>query len=364
MSRSLLLACLFGFALSVSKPATARPVADLIVESVSDESDALPGGALHRVVADLMDDRGATRAVLVVKDGRLIAEQYAKGYGPTTVFPAYSMTKSLTSTIAGILSRQGKLDVNAVADVPEWRGEDDPRRAIKLADLLHMSSGIGSNEEVFDLNSDTMTMLFGSGRHDVAHHAADHPLKYQPGSYFYYSNSTTNVISGIIGRTIGNGEQGFREFVTRELFQPLNIRSAVLGFDAAGTFVGSTYSAMTARDFARLGLLYARNGMSPKGRILAEDWVRFVSTPTSASAGEYAGQFWVGPTSRDSSVVAQWPRDAFSMRGFRGQIVLISPKQRLSIVILGNTTLVEGADDREYRDAQIAKICEALNSKQ
>jgi len=211
-----------------------------------------------------------------------------------------------------------------------------------------------------DLNSDTMAMLFGSGRHDVAHHAADHPLKYAPGSYFSYSNSTANVISGIVGRTIGNGERGFREFVDKELFHPLNIQSAVLGFDDAGTFVGSTYSAMTARDFARLGLLYARDGMSPNGRVVTEDWVRFVSTPTPASAGGYGGQFWIGPTSRDSSVVAQWPADAFSMRGFRGQIILISPEHSLVIVILGNTSLIMKAHTLEYRDEQIAKICTAL----
>jgi CubicO group peptidase (beta-lactamase class C family) len=340
--------------------ANAQPVADLILRSTGEGATRADEG-LATVVADLFKDRGATRAVLVVEDGRVTAERYAEGYGPDTVFPGYSITKSLTSTMVGILNRAGKLDIHARADVPEWRGRGDPRRAIRLIDLLQMSSGIDSNEDVADLNSDTMAMLFGSGRHDVAHHAADHPLKYQPGSYFTYSNSTTNVMSGIVGRTIGRGEPGVREFLSKELFGPLNIRSAALGFDDAGTLVGSTYSAMTTRDFARFGLMYARGGLSPGGRILTEEWVRFVSTPGAASAGGYGGQFWIGPWSTDPGVVARWPADAFSMRGFQGQIVMISPKRKLVIVILGNTALIKGIDGRAYRDEQAAKILDTLH---
>lgn len=355
MIRLLLTVALLGLCLSFGN-AIAQPAADLVLRSGDQSADE----KLDKVVADLFDDRGATRAVLVVEDGRIMAERYAKGYGPDTVFPAYSITKSLTSTMVGILNRAERLDINARADVPEWRGRGDPRRAIKLVDLLQMSSGIDSNEAVSDLNSDTMTMLFGSGRYDVAHHAAAHPLKYQPGSYFTYSNSTTNVISGIVGRTIGRGERGVRDFLNKTLFEPLNIRSAVLGFDDAGTLVGSTYSAMTARDFARFGLLYARGGMSPQGRILTEEWVRFVSTPGAASAGGYGGQFWIGPWSTKPNVVASWPAGAFSMRGFHGQLVMISPRRKLVIVILGNAALIKGIDERAYRDEQAARILDTL----
>lgn len=351
----LLLTAALGLCLSFGH-AVAQPAGDLVLRSSAESAD----GKLDKAVADLFDDRGATRAVLVVEDGRVKAERYANGYGPDTVFPAYSITKSLTSTMVGILNRAGRLDIHARADVPEWRGRSDPRRAIKLVDLLQMSSGIDSNEQVADLNSDTMTMLFGSGRYDVAHHAAAHPLKYRPGSYFTYSNSTTNVISGIVGRTIGGGERGVRDFLNKTLFEPLNIRSAVLGFDDAGTLVGSTYSAMTARDFARFGLLYARGGMSPKGRVLSEKWVRFVSTPGAASAGSYGGQFWIGPWSTKPSVVASWPADGFSMRGFHGQLVMMSPQRKLVIVILGNAALIKGIDERAYRDEQAARILDTL----
>ncbi len=351
----MLLVLFFG-----NSSAIAQPVADLVLRSTSQDA-AHANERLAMVVADVFKDSGATRAVLVVEDGRVAAEHYADGYGPDTVFPAYSITKSLTSTMVGILNRAGKLDIHARADVPEWRGEDDSRRTIRLIDLLQMSSGIVSNEDVADLNSDTMTMLFGSGRHDVARHAANHPLKYQPGSYFAYSNSTTNVISGIVGRTIGGGERGVRDFLDKELFEPLNIRSAVVGFDDVGTLVGSTYSAMTTRDFARFGLLYARGGLSPGGRILTEEWVRFVSTPGAASNGGYGGQFWIGPWSTDPGVVARWPSDGFGMRGFQGQFVMVSPKRKLVIVILGNSALINGIDGRAYRDEQVAKILDALH---
>ena len=356
------LAAIVSILLFGSGSAIGQPVTDLVLRS-NGQAETRADERLAGVVADLFGDRGATRAVLVVEDGRVTAERYADGYGPDTVFPAYSITKSLTSTMVGILNRAGKLDIHARADVPEWRGKDDPRRAIRLIDLLQMSSGIDSNEDVADLNSDTMTMLFGSGRHDVAHHAADHPLKYKPGSYFTYSNSTTNVISGIVGRSIGGGERGVRQFLDKELFGPLNIRSAVLGFDDSGTLVGSTYSAMTTRDFARFGLLYARGGLSPRGRILTEEWVRLVSTPSAASAGGYGGQFWIGPWSTDPSVVARWPADGFSMRGFHGQIVMISPKRKLVVVILGNAALIKGIDERAYRDEQVAKILDALRQQ-
>lgn len=359
MSRRLLAILLFcGASASGSLAFASRLPGDLIIDAPG--SDVAVDRRLQAALKDMVADQGATRAVLVVKEGRVVGERYAEGYGPATVFPAYSMTKSLTATVAGILRRDGRLKLDAAPDVPEWRGYRDPRHAIQLADMMHMASGIGSNEDVADPNSDTMTMLFGIGRHNVAHHAAEHPLRYRPGTFFSYSNSTTNVIAGILGRKIGGGERGFRSFVERRLLDPLNIRSAVLGFDSAGTFVGSTYSAMTARDFARLGLLYARGGMSPGGRLIDREWVKFVSTPTAISGGRYGAQFWVGAYNPGTYVAAKLPPGMFCMRGFHGQVIAIVPQQGLVIVILGNVALLKGKDDQGYRDEQIARIWDAL----
>lgn len=302
----------------------------------------------------------ATRAIVVIEDGAIVAERYADGYGADTKFFSYSMAKSFTSTLVGILVGEGRLDIHARAPVPEWSAANDPRRAIRLIDLLHMSSGLATNERYTDSTSDVATMLFGAGRTDVAHHAADHPLKYRPGSYYSYSNSTSNVISGIIRRTVGDDEASYRGFMERSLFVPLGMRDTVAGFDARGTFVGSSFISATARDYARFGLLYMRGGEWNGKRILPESWVRFVRTPAPSSGGIYGGHFFLGPSrdavKRQPPIAQMWPADAFSARGLFGQMISISPCKRLVVVILGHTQFLPEDDRSIARERQVGNI--------
>ena len=330
-------------------------------------SPAVNRDALAAALDSAMSNPEATRALLVVEDGAIIGERYAPGYSASTRFFSYSMAKSFTATLVGILVGQGRLDVDAPAPVPEWSEPGDPRGDIRLSDMLHMSSGIGSDELLDAPSSDVMTMLFGTGRHDVAHHAADHPLKYTPGTFWSYSNSTTNVISGVVRRTVGNTEADYRRFMDEALFEPLGMSSVVAGFDDRGTFVGSSYISASARDYARLGLLYLRGGEWNGRRILPESWVKFVRTPAPDSNGRYGGHFWLGPGTGSATTpgaqgpAVRWPDGVYSAFGLYGQFISISPSQRLVVVILGHTQFAPEKDRATYRIRQLESIFNAVN---
>lgn len=328
-------------------------------------SPAVDRAKLDAALDSAMSNPQATRALLVVEDGAIIGERYAPGYSASTRFLSYSMAKSFTATLVGILVGQGRLDVDAPAAVPEWSEPGDPRGAIRLSDMLHMSSGIASNELQDQPSSDVITMLFGTGRHDVAHHGAGHPLKYTPGTFWSYSNSTTNVISGIVRRTVGDTEAAYRRFMDEALFGTLGMSSVVAGFDDRGTFVGSSYISASARDYARLGLLYLRGGEWNGRRILPESWVKFVRTPAPGSNGRYGAQFWLGPgngsAARAQGPAARWPDGVFSAFGLYGQFISISPSQRLVVVILGHTQFVPEKDRQTYRSRQLESIFDAVS---
>ncbi|MGI9133483.1 MAG: serine hydrolase domain-containing protein, partial [Rhodoferax sp.] len=222
------LGLLAGATSAAAEPAQACPGAQW---SLRESAPGVDRSRLAQALDAAMADGRVTRAIVVVYDGAIVAERYAPGYGPDSVFFSYSMAKSFTATLAGILVSQGRLALHAAAPVPEWSAADDPRRSITLAHLLNMSSGIATNESADQLTSDVAAMLFGAGRHDVAHYAANHPLKFAPGSYFAYSNSSSNVISGIIRRSVGDDEASYRRFIDEALFRPLGMASAVASFD-------------------------------------------------------------------------------------------------------------------------------------
>jgi len=356
---------IFALGVLLSGPALAEeqhwPEADW---QTVEPSDGINGAALKEAVSTAVTDGGATHAVVVVENGRIIAEAYDEAYSANSTLFSYSMAKSFTGTLVGILARDGKLNVEAPAPVPLWQGDGDPRGEIKLAHLMNMNSGIATNEAIDQPGSDVSIMLFGIGRHDVAHYAANHPLKYKPGSYWIYSNSTSNVIAGIAGDTVGGGETGYRAFIEEELTGPLGMKSAVFGFDRSGTFIGSSMVWATARDYARFGLLYLRDGMWKDRRVLAKGWTDYVATPAPGSDGKYGGQFWIGPSTDDPAGV-DWPEDAYCARGLAGQLVCISEAANLVVVVLGNTAKMPGVEkptrdqQHAYRDRQIGRIFKA-----
>jgi CubicO group peptidase (beta-lactamase class C family) len=304
-------------------------------------SGSLPPGMPKPPLAKLLADAflepssevlGETHALVVVQGGKLILERYADGYGPDATYPSWSMAKSMTQALAGMLVLDGKLDIHAPADVPEWSGAGDPRGALSLDLLLRMSSGLAFVEDYDPEHpSDVIEMLFGKGQDDVAHFAADMPLAHEPGTFWSYSSGTSNVVSRSLSRAIDKYGPDFEAFMKERLFGPLGMTSATPRFDAAGTFIGSSYCFCSARDFARFGLLYLRDGVWEGKRLLPEGWVDYARTATPRQEGlddlPYGAHWWLdiaGPGS-------------FSANGYEGQYTVVVPELDLVVVRHGKS---------------------------
>ena len=246
------------------------------------------------------DEYGTTYALVVVHRGVLVAQRYGgasphrdvpdEPVQPETPLLSWSMAKSVVHAATGILVRDQQIDPNRPVDVPDWRGAEDPRRAITLEDLLAMRDGLDFAEDYVDgVTSDVIHMLFGEGQHDVAAYATACPLAHPPGDVYNYSSGTTNIVARALGDIVGGGEEGMRSFLAAELFDPIGMRTARPRFDDAGTFIGSSYVYATARDFARFGLLYLRDGCGtasascPRGGSTT-DAVSARPTPSTAGA--------------------------------------------------------------------------------
>lgn len=274
---------------------------------------------------------GETHAFLAVQGGRIVAERYWTGFDSESTHHSWSQAKSITQALIGILLREGKIDIYAPADVPEWQSPDDPRRAITLDQLLRMSSGLKFAEDYVDAGvSDVIEMLFGSGKEDVAAYAAKSPLIHPPGSFWRYSSGTSNLVARAAALGLGASGEAFGAFMVRELFDPLGMRSAQPKFDKAGTFIGSSFCYCTARDFARFGLLYLRDGVWDGRRILPEGWVDYARTPTPVPATErlgYGAHWWLGMAGPGS----------FSANGYEGQYTVLVPELDLVLVRNGKS---------------------------
>jgi CubicO group peptidase (beta-lactamase class C family) len=274
-----------------------------------------------------------TRAVVVLYKGQLIAERYADGFTAQTKLSGWSMTKTVTGALIGILVKQGKLSVDGPAPVPEWYSANDPRHSITITNLLQQRSGL-EFEENYSKSADATRMLFQKA--DMGGFTASHPLKTPPGSVFYYSSGNSNILSRIIRQILGDSL--YYGFPYRQLFYKLGMYSAVMEPDASGTFVGSSYMYATARDWARFGLLYLNDGVFNKERILPEGWVAQSTKPASADKKGYGYQIWLN-TGSDTSIkrYPDAPADMFYADGFESQLIFIIPSKNLVVVRLGLT---------------------------
>lgn len=317
-------------------------------------SGPVPAGVDLEPLLDLaMDDDGSlarTSAVVVVHRDRIVAERYhPERADPTTPLLSWSMAKSVLHATVGLLVGDGRLALDLPAAVPEWQAPGDPRRAITLDDLLSMRDGLDFAEDYVDPgNSDVIEMLFGSGKHDVAHFAADRPLAAVPGTRFNYSSGTSNIISGVIARVLGPGEP-YRQFLVERLFEPIGARSMTPSFDEAGTWVASTFLHATARDFARFGTLYLHNGVRAGRRILSEAWI---GTARQARS--------VDPTDRQVHSNHWWvDGDTFACLGYGGQSITVTPATDLVVVRLGDTPTERYPDLRRWRRKMVEAFAQA-----
>ncbi len=302
----------------------------------------IDGPLLEKAVADAFvepDPKNPrlTRAVIIIHDGKIIAERYAPGITRDTPLIGWSMTKSVTSALVGILVGEGKLSLHSPVPVPEWANPDDPRRAITLEHLLWMSSGLMFSETYAEKPiSDVQLMLFTEP--DSAAYAARLPLEAEPGTKWRYSTGTANIIGRLI-RAAFSDERTYWAFPRRALFNRIGMRSAVFETDASGTFNCGAFLYASARDWARLGLLYLNDGVWEAERIFPEGWVAYSTTPApTAEKGHYGAHIWlnVGPSgSPEARPFPDLPQDLYYFEGYQGQFVGIIPSRRLVAVHLG-----------------------------
>jgi CubicO group peptidase (beta-lactamase class C family) len=282
------------------------------------------------------NDSDQTRALVVVYQGRIIAERYATGFAADTPQLGQSMTKSVINALVGILVQQGKLSLQDRNLLPEWRQPGDRRATISLDHLLHMTSGLAFRADPTDPSSDTIRMLFGSG--DMASYAAQKPLDLPPGFKWSYGGGNTNIVSRLLHHVLGNNT-AYWIFPHKALFERLGMSSAVLELDAS-TFVGSSGLYATARDWARFGLLYLQDGVWNGQRILPQGWVDYSRTATLQN--NYGAHFWLSPKAAQADADSPLPADALFAEGVGGQYVIIVPSRQIVIVRLGLNDWTQG----------------------
>jgi len=261
------------------------------------------------------DAAGRVQAVIVVQGGRIVYERYHPLDGPDRVYDSFSVAKSFTSALVGLLVAEGRLALDDPAPVAEWQSPGDPRQAITLRHLLQMSSGL-TWEEAYDAESLGGQLI---GAENAAALTAAQPLESAPGTVFEYSTGTSALLAGIAAVELG-GCQAALDYVNARLLDPIGISTDVLLTDGRGCWFGGFGANMTTRDFARFGLLYLRGGHWDGEQIVPTSWIDESRAPAASNAG-YGLQFWLAEDGR-----------SFSAEGLFGQRIVVVPDADLVIV--------------------------------
>ena len=297
-----------------------------------------PDAEVAAILADDAMTGSGMRAVVVVRDGRIVGAAYGEGFDATMPLLGWSMTKTVTAALVGTAVANGKLTLDRNGLFDAWSG--DARGSITVADLMAMSSGLEFNEDYGDV-TDVTRMLFLEA--DMARFAADKPLDAEIGRAFSYSSGTTVLLSRIWQDAVGDRVTALA-WPRERLFNPLGMNSAVLESDATGTYVGSSYMYATPRDWARFGQFLLNDGVWKGNRILPEGFVAWMREPAPASAGVYGrGQVWLHGPGRaqagggNPDGDADLPDDTFWLLGHDGQSMAVVPSKRLVVLRLGLT---------------------------
>jgi CubicO group peptidase (beta-lactamase class C family) len=280
---------------------------------------------------------GNAFAFIVLHKGIPVAESYKPQFNQKTRLLSWSMAKSFINAMVGVLVKEGKLDILKPTGLDEWK--NDKRSRITLNDLMQMQSGLKWNED-YGNRSDVTLMLHCET--DMGHFALDRQVAYPAGTRWYYSSGTTNIVSELIRRQFSS-DSAYYVFANNQLFNKIGMPDAVFEVDPSGTRVGSSYLYATARDYARFGLLFGNDGVFNGERILPEGWVKYTTTPASASKGVYGSFFWLNRNKRMPSA----PEDMFACDGHDGQHIYILPAQQLVVVILGYSPTSKGGMDTD-----------------
>lgn len=289
---------------------------------------------------------GETRALLVLREGKIVAERYAPGYDAKTRLLGWSMSKCVTAALTGLLVADGRLRLDEPAPIKTWQRPGDARGEITLRQLLQMRSGLRHSEEADPrYKADTVRMLFLDGRDDMAAYAEAQPLEAEPGAKWEYSSATSVILADAASvaltesRDPGLRRQAVNEYLRTRLFEPVGMRSAQAEYDAAGTLIGGSMIHANARDWAKFGEFLRHGGAVSGAQILPTGWVDFMTAPSPRNQG-YGAQVWLNRPQPDGHEVlfpGQAPASLFACIGHQGQYILVSPRQWLTVVRLGKT---------------------------
>jgi len=281
---------------------------------------------------DTLQTGNATRALLVLYKGKIVAEKYAAGFTLRTRQPGWSMAKGIENALLGILVNAHRLNIDAPAPVAAWK--NDPRNSITTSDLMHMSSGLHYASSP-NSPSDLTEMLFM--QNNMAAFAQQALPEHPPGRVFHYADASANILSAMERSILG--DSAYYRLPYEKLFYKTGMYSALLEVDGSGNFVGSSYCYATARDWARFGLLYLNDGVWNGERILPPGWVQFTRKPSGAinneKKGEYGALWWLNAVGKNGlRKFPHVPADAFACQGYEGQFVWVVPSRQLVVVRL------------------------------
>jgi CubicO group peptidase (beta-lactamase class C family) len=303
--------------------------------------DSLPEGVDKAKLDAAVDKAFAnpeslTAAFVVAYKGQIVAERYAHGAHKDMQLESWSMGKSITATLIGLLIQQGELALDEPAPVPAWQGEDDPRKAITVRNLLNMSSGLHftapRDPDYSEDKGYPDHMFIYTGAVDAFDFSIGKPLQFPPGTEGRYRNSDPLTLGYLVKKTVTERGEDYLTFPQRALFDKIGIRRQVLETDPYGNFLLTGYDYGTARNWTRLGLLYLWDGVWLGERLLPEGFVEFVSTPAPGwKEPVYGGQFWINGKGE-----LALPKEAFYMAGAGGQNTFIVPSHDLVIVRMGH----------------------------
>jgi CubicO group peptidase (beta-lactamase class C family) len=330
--------------------------------AIRDDGGA-PRQSLGRAIDTLFDDEavGRTDALLIMKRGSVIAERYGEGIKPETRLPGWSVGQCVTALMIGQLVSDGRLRLNESAPVPEWQRPGDPRGAVTLKQLLQMRSGLRHDESAvsgtgrLESESDRMRMLFLDGRDDMASYAEAQPLEAPAGRTFEHSSASAVILSDLAARVLSPDHDPVRrrlavsDYLKNRVLLPIGMGSTIVGYDRAGTMIGSGMIASSARDWGKLGEFLRHTGSVGGAQVLPRRWVQFMLEPSPREPGYGAGVWLNRAAASDEARLypGTAPKNVFGCIGEYGQYVIGSPDQLLTVVRIGHS---DPAQAREVHD--------------
>lgn len=292
-----------------------------------------------------------TLGLVVTYNGRILGERYGDGIDIHTPLESWSMTKSLTGTLIGVLIEQGVYDLWEPAPIPEWQGEGDPRQEIRIGDIMRMSSGIRINAPADpDFNEDFYAdhYYLYTGTVNSYEYAATRPQQWPPNTIGRYRNTDPVLASYLVRLGVEGAGMDYHSFPQQHLFDRIGVRDGLIETDPYGNFLGQGLAFMPARDWARLGNLYLQDGIWEGERVLPEGYAAYAAEVAPAWDADgrriYGGAFfWV-----NGEGGLGIPDTAYRMLGAGGQSTTIIPTHGLVVVRLGKYTGAgEGGDALE-----------------